>query len=84
MSFNPRSPCGERLRRAFADAAQQEVSTHAPRVGSDFVALSQMQRSKKFQPTLPVWGATVAVVSRFLGRDVSTHAPRVGSDCYIL
>ena len=35
MSFNPRSPCGERRLGAASDIGHKRVSTHAPLAGSD-------------------------------------------------
>ena len=34
------------------------ISTHAPREGSDKGVRTEGYKIKKFQPTLPVWGAT--------------------------
>ena len=34
------------------------ISIHAPRMGSDAFALG-FERFKKFQSTLPAWGATI-------------------------
>ena len=56
--FNPRSPHGERLRLLFA-VAGRDISTHAPRTGSDWSSLPCVAQSQsKFQPTLPARGAT--------------------------
>ena len=42
-----------------------------------------MYSAKEFQSTLPVWGATDAVMERASSGGISIHAPRVGSDrCY--
>ena len=38
------------------------------------------QHSKRFQSTLPVWGATRPPVPRLRAYLISIHAPRVGSD----
>ena len=35
FDFNPRSPCGERLKRSIPDMDFITISIHAPRVGSD-------------------------------------------------
>ena len=56
-SFNPRSPCGERLR-----------------------ALMPCSRLVRFQPTLPMRGATLLTTSTRRLTIVSTHAPHAGSD----
>ncbi len=55
------------------------VSTHAPRVGSDVIALARLA-GVLFQLTLPEWGATRIRYTLTARRAVSTHAPRVGSD----
>ena len=39
------------------------ISIHAPRVGSDLSCMSVTPGSQKFQSTLPVWGATRALLS---------------------
>ena len=41
---------------------------------------SALVRSKGFQSTPPVWGATVGVQGVQLPHDISIHAPRVGGD----
>ena len=57
-NFNPRSPHGERRvhRRIWGNVA--EISTHAPRTGSDKSYGYGTFRDKGFQPTLPARGAT--------------------------
>ena len=57
-SFNPRSPCGERLGWLVSDIRSNQVSIHAPRVGSDCVDMAARYYEAMFQSTLPVWGAT--------------------------
>ena len=58
-NFNPRSPHGER--HADTDSCKYiaDISTHAPRTGSDvdFPAFADSQQL--FQPTLPARGATL-------------------------
>ena len=39
-----------------------------------------LEDGKKFQSTLPVWGATIAAKGRHIEGEISIHAPRVGSD----
>ena len=56
--FNPRSPCGERQRRACVFHAVSIISIHAPRVGSDSNPTAMTAERAEFQSTLPVWGAT--------------------------
>ena len=55
--FNPRSPCGERLRLVVSENDKE-----------------------LFQSTLPVWGATMALLSTYQKFKISIHAPRVGGD----
>ena len=56
--FNPRSPGGERLHRHARADIQQQISIHAPRVGSDDKPRHSTARDNRFQSTLPGWGAT--------------------------
>ena len=56
--FNPRSPCGERLLRAEAQPVEVVVSTHAPLAGSDMSLDQFLKLATRFQPTLPLRGAT--------------------------
>ena len=48
--------------------------------GERLVVSSISSQQKKFQLTLPVWGATCPGACTMLGCHISTHAPRVGSD----
>ena len=68
--FNPRSPHGERLRRAVQNKSPRQISIHAPRTGSDPNTHPNNRFSTPFQSTLPARGATqpfffVGVTSRF-------------------
>ena len=56
--FNPRSPHGERLTIADFARAALNISTHAPRTGSDDCYRKQLRAEWAFQPTLPARGAT--------------------------
>ena len=57
------------------------ISIHAPRMGSDYIRDSGSVDTKKFQSTLPGWGATVVHVHRQIASMlISIHAPRMGSD----
>ena len=60
--FNPRSPCGERLFERLVNQMAIRISIHAPRVGSDPNATFLFVAIKKFQSTLPVWGATTPLL----------------------
>ena len=57
-NFNPRSPHGER-RHLLAHRGQTvQISTHAPRTGSDARSATVSGCCRTFQPTLPARGAT--------------------------
>ena len=57
-----------------------QISTHAPRTGSDLFGFSDALRAFLFQPTLPARGATDLRLSSIPDTGISTHAPRTGSD----
>ncbi len=80
-NFNPRSPCGERLKTSIDSSMSDVISIHAPRVGSD--------NGFETVETTPI---TISIHAPRVGSDViikksdsingfiSIHAPRVGSD----
>ena len=80
VSFNPRSPCGERPRRLAHTEGRLGVSTHAPLAGSDR-AYGQGGRCRWVSTHAPLAGS-----DRWprpwscRGCAVSTHAPLAGSD----
>ena len=79
LYFNPRSPCGERRRstsgwRTRTDFNPRSPCGERPHIENFHRILNQ------FQSTLPVWGATLSVLSMRRASLISIHAPRVGSD----
>ena len=52
--FNPRSPCRERLLGALVSSQVQQISIHAPHVGSDTPKKRRKIVIGKFQSTLPM------------------------------
>ena len=57
--FNPRSPHGERQKHPIRFVNSTDISTHAPRTGSDMArGCLTTTNSTSFQPTLPARGAT--------------------------
>ena len=66
------SPCTGHLRAS--------ISIHAPRTGSDLLRWHWTHGPYGFQSTLPVRGATSALLATVFGLDISIHAPRTGSD----
>ena len=57
-NFNPRSPHGERPKCEPRGLADRVISIHAPRTGSDTLAIIVAQQFSIFQSTLPARGAT--------------------------
>ena len=58
--FNPRTPCGVRLRGAVAYDAVSGISIHAPHAGCDVYNDKTLTASIQFQSTHPMRGATHA------------------------
>ena len=52
-NFNPRSPHGERRPGGCRRVPQQEISTHAPRTGSDVTRVQSAARADNFNPRSP-------------------------------
>ena len=59
---------------------ERQISTHAPRAGSDECDKDGNWVGAEFQPTLPLRGATAASGPAAPRLPISTHAPRAGSD----
>ena len=78
--FQPTLPVRGATRDRTDNKRNINISTHAPRAGSDLM-LCKMHRSyRAFQPTLPVRGATHDAARNLRRHRISTHAPRAGSD----
>ena len=78
--FNPRSPCGERHDLALGYMPGEDISIHAPRVGSDNHQLPFSWRSPHFNPRSPCGERHAGHTHLVHGDTISIHAPRVGSD----
>ena len=80
-NFNPRAPCGARLRCPAQCFPHKEISIHAPRVGRDDAASRCRQSCVRISIHAPRVGRDrePAPVSRRRYR-ISIHAPRVGRD----
>ena len=78
--FNPRSPHGERQHHRDKRAYSPLISIHAPRTGSDNLALCKgMYMSISIHA--PRTGSDDKMFAAFeRGFDISIHAPRTGSD----
>ena len=79
--FNPRSPCGERLRCLQEGAVSNPFQSTLPVWGATIDLIEAQAAEIEFQSTLPVWGATRRIAQGQRQRVISIHAPRVGSDC---
>ena len=77
--FNPRSPCGERLKEMRKKVNKKEFQSTLPVWGATRI-LKPRRRMSIFQSTLPVWGATDPLRGFRRRHQISIHAPRVGSD----
>ena len=82
--FNPRSPCGERLRQRGGQWLSFLFQSTLPVWGATAGILPKKRNYKGFQSTLPVWGATEISADVWKSGDISIHAPRVGSDFFLV
>ena len=81
FDFNPRCPCGQRLRYPAriiqtTGAFQSTLPVWAATAGM----LRFLRSYQRFQSTLPVWAATIAGFLHACFNAISIHAARVGSD----
>ena len=79
VDFNPRSPCGERHGPVCPFPPPVHFNPRSP-CGERPVGWRDVFRSRLFQPTLPVRGATSSRARHGQRGAISTHAPRAGSD----
>ena len=77
--FNPRSPCGERLRELQPIFDAINFNPRSP-CGERPIAAARSASLMVFQSTLPVRGATRLGVFALHLPLISIHAPRAGSD----
>ena len=81
--FNPRAPCGARLRSLTKICSTPCFNPRAP-CGARHRMSGEVSSISKFQSTRPVWGATCLEEIAKAGAYVSIHAPRVGRDCFVI
>ena len=79
-NFNPRSPHGERRASDRRIWHLRQISTHAPRTGSDGDDYGLETAPSNFNPRSPHGERQRIGVSEVAVKDISTHAPRTGSD----
>ena len=79
-SFQPTLPARGATCTAPGLPRAGDISTHAPRTGSDEIVSAFDVGQTPFQPTLPARGATGRRERPKTAKKISTHAPRTGSD----
>ena len=68
--FNPRSPCGERLSSCFVCLVTQSFNPRSP-CGERLHILHKLRKiSTRFQPTLPMRGATAQSTDVYLSNEM--------------
>ena len=80
-NFNPRSPDGERQRQHEQDDADDCISIHAPRMGSDPLHATPKHVRQLISIHAPRMGSDVRrhrIAAQ--AEEISIHAPRMGSD----
>ena len=77
--FNPRAPCGARLRHSNGRFTPVYFNPRAP-CGARLPKQGRSAKCLRFQSTRPVRGATGSCRSGHTGRGISIHAPRAGRD----
>ena len=91
--FYPRSPRGERHPVGSIYMSTNNISIHAPRVGSDILSTSSMIGYGIFLSTLPAWGATQSAERPFPTlKDFYPRSPRgerlaychIGTTCFLI
>ena len=80
INFNPRSPCGERLSPSIGESSTRTNFNPRSPCGERRDNSMKWMDTLRFQPTLPVRGATREAERLREGDAISTHAPRAGSD----
>ena len=77
--FNPRAPCGARLRSEDQTKGERYFNPRAP-CGARLLQSGKMSQQQLFQSTRPVRGATPGPKHQERRREISIHAPRAGRD----
>ena len=77
--FNPRSPCGGRLREHIVDIAILSISIHAPRVGGDGLRSPSGPSPLHFNPRSPCGGRLVTFVFCLISKLFQSTLPVWGA-----
>ena len=78
--FNPRAPCGARLKINIMLAVAQDISIHAPHAGRDLAGSSVPPRVHHFNPRAPCGARLQALIGTVPAGFISIHAPHTGRD----
>ena len=78
--FNPRSPCGERLRPSQNALIESKFQSTLPMRGATVWTFQEQPVVSIFQSTLPMRGATRLARIPARAQTISIHAPHAGSD----
>ncbi|EFT83508.1 hypothetical protein HMPREF0620_0513 [Parascardovia denticolens DSM 10105 = JCM 12538] len=77
--FNPRSPCGERLKSCDREPGEWDFNPRSP-CGERLITTRTVSIFTLFQSTLPLRGATTGYPEQSIEGCISIHAPLAGSD----
>ena len=80
-NFNPRAPCGARLKLAETEARSKSFQSTRPMRGATSLAKFSVNL-ETFQSTRPMRGATRRPFFRRRPCSISIHAPHAGRDLY--
>ena len=78
--FNPRAPCGARLRERGISRLILPISTHAPLAGRDKSPRKARTRYANFNPRAPCGARLYGFIHATETCKISTHAPLAGRD----
>ena len=78
--FNPRAPCGARLRLKIIKMQTKQFQSTRPVRGATPESVPKGKAEYRFQSTRPVRGATACSWQCIRQSDISIHAPRAGRD----
>ena len=81
-NFNPRAPCGARLRSCKSRNRQRDFNPRAPCGARPDAFDVSVDMSNGFQPTRPLRGATARTEKAKNRFEISTHAPLAGRDSF--
>ena len=80
--FNPRAPCGARLKEVYFLWQPNLISIHAPRVGRD-ITDPFLRAPDGISIHAPRVGRDHLITDYAVYSDISIHAPRVGRDIWL-